>query len=359
MYSEKALIHGGDIYTHRDLKPGQKLLDFSANLNPLGMPESVKQAAISAISASEAYPDPLCRELREAISKEEGIPAGQIVCGNGAADLLYRLVWAVKPEKGLVLAPTFAEYELALQNAGAETEIFPLSPEKGFAPDEAVLDAVKPGVSILFFCNPNNPTGITAGREYLCRLAEKCREAGALLVIDECFLSFVEKGAEKSMIPALSRFENLLILKAFTKLYAMAGLRLGFLLCGSEKLAGEIAASGQAWSVSTPAQAAGIAALSERDYALKTRGYVRENRAFLHKTLEEAGAQVFPSEANYLFFRWRDGHLPEELLKHGILIRSCKNYHSLDETYYRIAVRTAEENRAFAAALRQIAGQKG
>ena len=133
-------------------------------------------------------------------------------------------------------------------------------------------------------------------------------------MIDECFLSFVEKGAEKSMVPALSRFENLLILKAFTKLYAMAGLRLGYLLCGSEKLAGEIAASGQAWSVSTPAQAAGIAALSEREYAVKTREYVRENRAFLHQTLE---------------------------------------------TYYRIAVRTAEENRAFAAALRQIAGQKG
>ena len=179
MYSEKDLIHGGDIYTHRDLKPGQKLLDFSANLNPLGMPESVKQAAISAISASGAYPDPLCRELREAISQNEGVPAGQIVCGNGAADLLYRLVWAVKPENGLVLAPTFAEYELALQNAGAETEILPLSPEKGFAPDESVLDAVKPGVSLVFFCNPNNPTGLTACREYLFRLAEKRREAEA------------------------------------------------------------------------------------------------------------------------------------------------------------------------------------
>lgn len=359
MYSEKDLIHGGDIYTPRDLKPGMKLLDFSANLNPLGMPESVKQAAIAAISKSEAYPDPLCRELRQAISQKEGISPDQIVCGNGAADLIYRLAWAVKPKKGLILAPTFAEYELALQNAGAEIKIVSLNREKSFVPDETILDAVKPGISVVFFCNPNNPTGITVSRDFLCSLAEKCRQMGALLVVDECFLCFVEKGEEKSMVSELSRFDNLLILKAFTKLYAMAGLRLGYLLCGSEDLAGEIAASGQAWSVSTPAQAAGIAALSETDYAAKTKEYVRENREFLQNVLAEAGAEVFPSETNYIFFRWKDGNLPEKLSPYGILIRSCKNYHNLDETYYRIAVRTAEENRAFAAALGQIAGQKG
>lgn len=359
MYSDPKLIHGGDIYTDRGLAPGVQLLDFSANINPLGMPGAVRQAAMEAVLCSEAYPDPLCRELRAALVHKEEIPAEQIVCGNGAADLLYRLVWALKPHKGLVPAPTFAEYELALRNVGAEIQIAPLSAEKGFVPDESFLTAVQPGIDLVFFCNPNNPTGIVAEREYLRLLAERCRECGALLVVDECFLSFVEGRAQKTVTPLLEEFDNLLVLKAFTKLYAMAGLRLGYLLCGSQALAEKIAASGQAWSVSTPAQAAGLAALEEPAFAERTRRYVAENRAYLQAVLTECGAKVYPSEANYLFFRWEDSTLPEKLLPFGILIRSCANYHTLDEHYFRIAVRTTEENQRFAAALRQAADQKG
>jgi threonine-phosphate decarboxylase len=359
LYSEKNLIHGGDIYTDRGLNTGTPLLDFSANLNPLGMPESVRQAAIQAISESEAYPDPLCRKLRDAIARKEGVPAERIVCGNGAADLLYRLVWEYKPKCGLVPAPTFAEYELALRNAGAAVEIAPFFEENGFVPNQEFIQKIEDHVDIVFFCNPNNPTGLTVDQEYLRSLAEQCRQIGALLVVDECFLCFVRGGEEKSAVPLLEEFENLLVLKAFTKLYAMAGLRLGYLLCSTGMQAERIAASGQAWSVSTPAQAAGIAACGEAEFAERSQNYVAENREILAEVLRECGAKVYPSEANYLFFRYQDVELPQKMLSSGILIRSCGNYHTLNAHYFRIAVRTSEENQKFAAALRMVSAQKG
>ena len=352
MSCENALVHGGDIYTDRGLPPGVRLCDFSANLNPLGMPPAVREAAAAAVSASEAYPDPLCRELRAALAAQSGVPAERIVCGNGAADLIYRLVWAVKPASGLVQAPSFAEYALALQNTGAEVRYAPLPSD--FRPGEELPRAVGAGTGVVFFCNPNNPTGISAPRGYVRALAEKCRAAGALLLVDECFLDFIEGGEEKSAVPLLAEYENLLVLKAFTKMYAMAGLRLGYLLCGSDAVAEKVSHSGQAWSVSTPAQAAGLAALGIPDYPARTRALLAEERPFLADALRECGAEVFPSEANYLFFRWPDEHLPEKLLRRGFLIRSCGNYPGLDGRYNRIAVRTREENAAFAAALLDI-----
>lgn len=349
------LIHGGDVYTDRCLPEGVPLLDFSANLNPLGMPESVRQTLAGCAEQCGAYPDPLCRALRRALAEREGVPAERIVCGNGAADLIYRLVWALRPKRALIPAPTFAEYALALEGAGCRVEYAFLLEKEGFAPCEALLDAVKPGVELVFFCNPNNPTGVLSGREYLLRLAERCREAGAVLAVDECFLDFADGGDECSLVPELERFPNIAVLKAFTKLYAMAGLRLGYLLCGGEELAGRVSRAGQAWSVSTPAQLCGLAALEAVDYASRTRDAIRGERDFLRKALEKAGCRVYGSKANYLFFRsgWDD--LPERLLSYGILVRSCGNYPGLDKRYCRIAVRTSGENLRFVECLQKIA----
>ncbi len=355
---EPLLIHGGDVYTPRRLPKGVELLDFSANLNPLGMPESVKAALIACADHCDQYPDPLCRKLRAGLEAREKVPASRIVCGNGAADLIYRLVWAVRPQRALVAEPTFAEYEMALGNAGCQVERFFLREENGFVPDEAFLQAVESGIQVVFFCNPNNPTGVMMGKDYLLKLAARCQQAGALLVVDECFLDFVDGGEKASLIPYLEQFPNTVVLKAFTKLYAMAGLRLGYLLCGNEALAEQISRTGQAWSVSVPAAACGLAALGERDYPSKTRDAIREERAFLWQTLTQFGCRVYGSQANYLFFYSSRQQLPELLLKEGILIRNCSNYPGLGAGWCRIAVRTSEENRKFAAALGKIIGEE-
>ena len=340
--------HGGDIYA------GDITLDSSANTNPYGTPEGVRQAIRDCLCRLDRYPDPYCRQLTAAIAAFEGVRPEYILCGNGAAELIRSWCAAVRPRLALELAPTFSEYGAALAAAGCRVDYHPLREEAGFALDGSLLPHLEEGFDLVILCNPNNPTGISAPRGYVRALAEKCRAAGALLLVDECFLDFIEGGEEKSAVPLLAEYENLLVLKAFTKMYAMAGLRLGYLLCGSDAVAEKVSHSGQAWSVSTPAQAAGLAALGIPDYPARTRALLAEERPFLADALRECGAEVFPSEANYLFFRWPDEHLPEKLLRRGFLIRSCGNYPGLDGRYNRIAVRTREENAAFAAALLDI-----
>lgn len=350
--------HGGDIYSH------QVELDVSANINPLGMPEGVREAAVRSLKESARYPDSQSRSLREALSRLHGVKKERIVCGNGAADLIFGLALALKPKRALLLAPGFSEYEQALRTVDCRIDFLPLKEERGFKPSiEELKEGLRPDTSLIFICNPNNPTGVAWEREKMEELAAFCLERGIILAADECFCDFLEKPERASLIPALSRFPNLVIFKAFTKLYAMAGLRLGYCLCGGEETAETISAVRQPWSVSNVAQAAGLAALKERGFAEKTRRFVAEERAFLMEGLKRAGMKVYPSEANYVFFCdpaedgvLEKGRLYQALLEKKILIRSCANYRGLDSSFYRVCVGLRRDNERLLAAIAQVRG---
>jgi threonine-phosphate decarboxylase len=266
--TSKKLIHGGDITSAReelgrlDNPPG--ILDFSANVNPLGLPEGVKRAIRESIDTFDIYPDPLCRELVSALSRHEAVSAEWVLCGNGAADLIYRTVHAVKPKKAMVLAPTFAEYEEALNTADCRVVPYPLKEENGFRSDERLLDALESGLDMLFLCNPNNPTGQLMTKDFLLIILRRCQSLGILLFMDECFNDFLENPEGYTTKDFLKDFDNLVILKAFTKIYAMAGLRLGHCISSDTGLLERIRAAGQPWSVSSPAQLAGIRAVGRR-----------------------------------------------------------------------------------------------
>ncbi|MEG2074624.1 MAG: aminotransferase class I/II-fold pyridoxal phosphate-dependent enzyme [Angelakisella sp.] len=259
------LIHGGDWAGFYD-EYGREPLDFSANVSPLGLPEGVKRAAISALEQAERYPDPLCRSLRRKLSVLHAVPEDNILCGSGAADLIFRLALSLHPQKALVTAPTFAEYEQSLKAVDCEVEHFMLKAEKGFAITDELLDYITPKLSMLFLCEPNNPTGRTTERYLLERVLEKCTACGTVLVVDECFNEFLDKPQEHTLQGELATHKNLVILKAFTKCYAMAGLRLGYILCGDDTLTQRLREAGQPWAVSNIAQAAGEAALLETQY---------------------------------------------------------------------------------------------
>lgn len=330
-------VHGGDIYGN------EVELDFSANLNFLGMPEAVRQAAKAGVDASEHYPDPFCRKLREAISLSEGVPAESVLCGNGAADLIFGLVLAKKPKKALLWSPGFYEYEQALRTVGCEITFLPLRREEDFRPQEETLSQIEPGIDLVFFCNPHNPTGQTASGSFLRMLLAQCEAAGAFCVVDECFLDFVDEEERASAKAMLGDHPGLFILKAFTKLYAMAGLRLGYGLCGDADFLAQMKQVMQPWNVSVPAQMAGIAALKETGYVRRFQALLREERRFLKQGLSALGFRIYGSKANFIFFEG-----PEDLVefckRKGILIRDCSNYRGLRPGYYRIAVRSREEN---------------
>ena len=350
-------IHGGNIYQYG------KVLDFSANLNPLGMPEAVRLAAKEGVDASDHYPDPDCTALREALSGAEGIPSENIICGNGAAELIFLLVQARRPERALLAAPSFAEYGEALSACGAELVYYPMkfsaqaeAKESGEGPrawiGEDYLELLTEEIDMAFLCNPNNPTGALCRREFLEQVLKRCREKDILLVLDECFLDFLADKAAYEMKSYMAD-GGLFILKAFTKLYAMAGLRLGYGMSGNRELLETMSCLRQPWSVSVPAQRAGIAALGEAGFAARTAAYVAVERTRLFSGLKDLGLSVFPGEANFLFFWSGRTDLKETLLRRGFLIRDCSNYQGLEPGFYRIAVRTAEENSALLAAMKE------
>ena len=341
--------HGGDIYRNPNIR-----YDFSVNTNPLGMPAAVQKALAESIPRFGQYPDPRCQELTGCLADFEGIPAPHILVTNGAADLIFRLCLAVKPKKALLAAPSFSEYEKALRDAGSEVVYHPLREETGFVLQEDYLSRLTPEVEMLFLCNPNNPSGRLIAPELLKRILDVCKKQSILAVVDECFMDFTEEPAAYTAKPFLPDYENLVVIKAFTKTFAMAGLRLGYGLFGSRALMEKVQAFGQSWSVSFPAQVAGSAALEScQEYLRQTTGMISQERAFLDAELSKCGFKVYPSQANFILFQGQAG-LDKLLLGKGILIRSCGNFIGLIESYFRIAVRTREENLALLGAVKEV-----
>lgn len=343
--------HGGDIYGE------EVLLDFSANTNPLGTPPGVLAAVEESLAQLHRYPDPYCRRLIRAISEFEQVPEHWILCGNGAAELIYAYCASVGAKRAVELAPTFAEYSLGLEQAGCAVSRYFLSQETAFALDGGFLeflDREKPDV--VFLCNPNNPTGRTAPKALLLEILRYCRERDIRLFVDECFADLSDR--QESLKEELADNPHVFLLKAFTKSYGMAGLRLGYCLTSDGELLGKMAKSVQPWNVSTPAQAAGTAALGERAFLEKTRTLIAVERAWLKENLEALGLWVCPSEANYLLFRGPED-LGRNLKKRKIAVRSCANYFGLGPGWYRTAVRRREENEALVQALREELERSG
>ena len=344
-------VHGGDWAGYR-AEFGRDPLDFSANVSPLGLPEGVAKAITAALATADRYPDPFCRALREKLAAHEGVPAEQLLCGNGAADLIFRLVWAKRPRKALVTAPTFAEYAAALETVGCTVERCFLREADDFAVTEAFCGAIDDSVDMVFLCQPNNPTGQLTPPALVARILEKCTACGALLLLDECFLDFLPDHASLTAKPLLGS-GNLLILKAFTKLYGMAGVRLGYALSADPALLDAMGAAGQSWGVSSLAQAAGLAALDETAYVDRVRALLAEQRPRLTAGLRALGLRVLEGRANYLLFQGPET-LGEALRQKGVVLRSCANYPGLDASWYRTAVRTGPENERLLKTLAEV-----
>lgn len=353
--------HGGDIYSHPNF------IDFSANINLLGTPLAVLQAAKSAMDEIGHYPQAGYERLRQAVSKLEQTEPEQIVCGNGAAEVIFSLVLAKKPKRAMVFEPAFWEYEQALKSVDCEIVYEYLYPEEGFQIREvpARLDDT---IDMVFLCNPNNPTGVLSDIAILGKLLERCEQTGTLLVADECFLEFMT-GEGHSMKPFLESSQSLFIVKAFTKIFGIPGLRLGYGLCKNQDIRKRMQAVTQPWNVSVPAQEAGIAAAEETEFIEKTRQETAVEKQFLLEQLSVFGqgeAETLPEKffikiyghaANFIFFKSILG-LDQELMKYNILIRNCSNFRGLSEGWYRIAVRTREENEKLLESLRQVAKER-
>jgi len=344
--------HGGEIYDKT------VAMDYSVNTNPLGLPPSVKEALSADFAYAERYPDTECRALKQALAEKYGLPESFFLCGNGASELFQLIVRAAAPASALVTAPTFSGYEKALRDSGVSPAYHRLEKERGFSLTERFLEDLKAGPDLVFLCQPNNPNGSTVEPLLMEKIVEVCRERRIRLIVDECFLEFVD-GAEALTARRFLR-ENpfVTVVSAFTKIYAMPGIRLGYLMTADEAFLAAMKRAQSEWSVSGAAQTAGLAALSETAYVEEAKAMIRAERQILTDGLRTLGLKVYPSEVNYLLFE-ADRDVAGPLLEKGILIRRCANYEGLDEHFFRIAVKKPEENRVFLEAIREILTAEG
>ncbi len=349
--------HGADIYTASRISgiDENSIIDFSSNINPLGVPESVEIAAMNSTKNANRYPDINSRELTEAIAAIENVPTEWIFVSNGAAEAIFRIAFYLKPGRGLVTAPTFSEYENAMKASGTFVSFVNLSEENNFKINDDILKNINK-TDIVFLCNPNNPTGQITDSSTVEKIAAHCKKSDAVLVVDECFLDFVENKEKYSIVDKIHKYDNLIVLKAFTKIYAIPGIRLGYCMSSNKDLIQGLKSSGPPWNVSTIAQAAGIAALKEKEYVKKSVEYVSRQREYLVRELHILNIKTYESHANYVFFKTGVPNLKQELLTKGILIRDCSNYKNLSGDYYRIAVKKEHENKLLIEKLKEITG---
>lgn len=336
--------HGGDTYGLGDV------VDYSASLNPLGMPVQIVRALKLATGDFTAYPDPQCRDLVAALAAHEGVPEGHIVVTAGATDAFIRIAAALAPHKALVCTPCYSGYEQALGQVHARVVHHSLVARENFDVTERIVDYIEPEIDMVFLCSPNNPTGRVIPRELLVKILRAADRWGTWVVLDECYLDFAQ---EHSAVSLLDRYPQLIVVKSFTKTYAMAGVRAGWCVCGLPDVAKGLRDAGMPWAVSTPAQVAGLAALDVPGYIDLTREYVEAEREGLEAALRGMGMLVVPSHANFILFQ-SPKPLYGPLLERGFVIRRCENFRGLDGTWFRIAVRTADENKRLVAALKGV-----
>jgi threonine-phosphate decarboxylase len=349
-------MHGADIYTASRMAGcnEDEIIDFSSNINPLGIPKAVALAAVNSIKYTNRYPDINSRRLIEAISAYENIPDEFIFVSNGAAESIFRISFCIKPQKALITAPAFSEYEKSMKLSETVIYYYYLKEENNFKIEEDILDCIDEKTDIVFICNPNNPTGQLTEKSILEKMIIKLKERNVFLAVDECFLDFSENSEKYSTVDLLEKYDNLIVIKAFTKIFAMPGLRLGYCMCSNEKLIKKLKSAGPPWNVSTVAQAAGVAAVKEQGYLEETISYVKEQRNYLFNELKNLGIKAFDSYANYILLKTDAVDLKEQMLKRKILIRNCGDYVNLGKEYFRIAVRTKEENKIFIDRLKEI-----
>lgn len=354
-------IHGGNI-TLASKKYGlskEKIIDFSANINPLGPSKKILEAITNNLGAIINYPDPDCTELRELLADYLGIDRDQLLMGNGAAELIYLLVRNTGCKKALIPVPTFCEYGLAVLSQGGEVFTVKMLEEEGFSlPVEGIINLI-PHVDLLFICNPNNPTGRLVERAAIEQILEHAAKHGALVVIDEAFMDFVQQRARYSIMTTVGSNANLAVLYSLTKFFGIPGLRLGA-IAAPRDIIKRMDAAKDPWNVNTLAQVAGIAGLNDQEHMERTNTLVQRERAYLFEELQSIpGLRPLPGAANFILLNVSDSglkssELTELLGRRGILVRDCNGFSGLAGRYIRVAVKNRPENEILLGTIKDV-----
>jgi len=345
-------VHGGDVWEaikKTDLSR-EEIVDFSSNVNPLGSSQKALEAIRNNLGQIPIYPDSTSAALREAIADSfEEISLNNVLVGNGSTELIYLFAEAFleKGEVALIPAPTFGEYENAVRKTGGDPRHINLP--RDFCIEPNVFTRDMKDAKIAFLCNPNNPTSILIPYDTLIEIVEEALEEDVLLFVDEDFLEFVDEEKQVSLIGEIKEYPNLFVLRSFTKVFGLTGLRVGYGIA-SEETTRILSNAKIPWNVNCLAQVAALAALTDVEHMKKSRELVRTERAYLTRELMRINSfKPYPADANFILIDIKESgftaaQLKKKMLKQGILIRDCSSFRGLDDYHIRVAVKTRQEN---------------
>lgn len=357
--------HGGNVYRvaeHMN-RSVRDLLDFSASINPLGIPGPLKEILLSRMEDMAHYPDPEYRRLRSRLSDYTGVGADRIIPGNGSSELIFLLLEVLAPENVLIAAPSFSEYEKAAGRAGSRAHFLELREEEGYRlVIRRLAEKIEEGAECVLLCNPNNPTSTLISREDVEYLAALARRRGATLIVDEAFMELTAGGDRNSAAGMVNKYENLFVIRAFTKIFAVPGLRLGYGM-GDGDLVDRLRLRQQPWPVNTLAAAAGDFLPAAGEYLSRTSAWLIEEKEWLYNTVSGIkGIKAFEPQSNFMLLKLPDGGpdsaaLKEGMAERGVLIRDAANFRFLNNRFVRTAIRERESNVRMVQALREVLGE--
>lgn len=361
---EKRFVsHGGDVwsFSRKYNIPLDKVLDFSGPVNFLGPSPKAVEAVRQNARLMRFYPDPNPAELRSEIAAYvgHGVCAENVILGNGSIELIYMVAEAFPRNfEAVIPVPSFTEYEKAVLRVGGEV-IFVQLPSDFALDIERVKKAVTDGTRIVYVCNPHSPSGTLYSRETILDLVKFCQKKNIIVSVDENYIEFSGKGQDNTVAGYVKEYANLFVIRSVTKFYGMPGIRFGYGIA-AEDFIDTLQTVRQPWSINVLAGFATLAAFKDKEFIENTRLVIGREKAKLVRMLVEIGGlQVFPSETNFLLVKilkpeLTSTKLREELAKEGLLIRDCSTFVGLDNHYFRVTVRSSEENAVLARALRKV-----
>lgn len=323
----------------------QGVVDYSVNINPLGVSDNIRQAIISSIDNICKYPDIGGNAAKKAISKHLNTDIQNIVMGNGASELIYLYARAIQPKKVLIIEPTFNEYRRAFTLAGSEIYSYILDSNDDFTFDIDAfcnkVEEVKPDVVVL--CNPNNPTGKYIGIDLISKIVDIVKQENSFLFIDESFVEFTGNDPIGSVIG----YEWILSLRSMTKYYAVPGLRIGYAV-SNEKVIEMMERYKEPWTMNTFALDIVPKVIEDMEFHRKVMQWVTGEREFMYDALRKVDIlKVYKSYSNFFLceLKYFSGNkLNEELLKDDMFVRVCDDFVSLSDRFVRIALKGREDN---------------
>ncbi|MDU5802486.1 histidinol-phosphate transaminase [Fusobacterium sp. 27098_8_59] len=355
-------LHGGNIYKFQ--REGKiDILDYSSNINPLGVPQKFIDIAKESFNKLVNYPDPYYINLRKKIAEFNSLDLSNIIVGNGATEILFLYLKALKPKKVLILAPCFAEYERALKSVSAEINYFELKESNNFYPNIENLkkEIETNNYDLLLFCNPNNPTGQFIKLEDIKKIINICENRNTKIFVDEAFIEFIENWQEKTV--SLFKNKNIFIMRAFTKFFAIPGLRLGYGIGFDEEILNRMWDEKEPWTVNTFANLAGLVMLDDKEYIEKSEKWILEEKKFMYKELSEFQyLKAYKTECNFILLKIQNissTSLRDKMIEKNILIRDASNFKFLDYHFVRLAIKDRESNIKVLEALADIMEYRG